>query len=400
MSSIRYLNFNGKNLDAKLRECRKMFWMDLEDEYLETAKKRMEEILRIDFANGIKAERYERNEEREGYRGGYRYRDLTVWKGRIKRLKVPKGERGYKFWLFEPYKRRTEQLSEAMYRAYIYGMSDRKVSRYFKELYGEEVLTPAGVSYLYKQMSKDVEKWHIREIKDEYRYIYFDAMYQSVRGAIKHQRTILAAYGEKRDGTKEVIDYRVETGESASAWARFIQSLFDRGLKGENLELVIHDGCQGLMEALKWVWPRAKMQLCYIHRMRNLRNRIKNRQVRRRMMREAWRIYYAESRQESYRKMQQLEKRWKYCEPMAIRLFLRDIEKSLTYFDFPKEHWDRIKSTNVLERKIEEWKRRLIPMRCLANPASCDRILYGIIKESSQNQKENTQIRKSEQILT
>jgi len=400
MNKIQYLEFNSKDIGAKLEDCRKMFWTDVEEEYLEATKRRIEEILRMDFANGIGAQWYERTKERKCYRGGYRYRDLTIWRGRIKRLKVPKGERGYKFWLFEPYQRRTEKLSEAMYRAFIYGMSDRKVSKYFKELYGEEVLSPAGVSYLYKQMSKAVDAYHIREIKDEYRYIYFDAMYQSVRGAVKHRRTILAAYGEKKDGTKEVIDYRVETGESAIAWARFIQSLFDRGLKGKNIELIIHDGCAGLMEALKWVWPNVQMQLCYIHRMRNLSNRIKNKVVRGRITREAWRIYYAENRHQAYKKIQKLEKRWKYCEPNAIRLFLKDIEKSLTYFDFPKQDWDRIKSTNLLERQIEEWKRRLIPMRCFKNPNSCDRILYGIISEQNQNQKENTQIQKSELILT
>lgn len=400
MSSIKYLDLNDKNLGAKLEDCRKMFWTDFEEEYLVEAKRRIEDILKTDFASGIGADWYERTETREGYRGGYRYRDLTIWRGKIKRLKVPKGERGYKFWLLEPYKRRAEKVSEAMYRAYIYGMSDRKVSKYFKELYGEKVLSPAGVSYLYKQMSKDVESWHNREIKDEYRYIYFDAMYQSVRGAVRHQRSILAAYGEKSDGTKEVIDYRVETGESASAWARFIQNLFERGLKGDNLELVIHDGCAGLIEALKWVWPKAKMQLCYIHRMRNLSNRIKNKVVRGKIMREAWGIYYTDSRQDVYRKIKKLEKEWKYCEPVAIRLFVKDIERSLTYFEFPNEDWDRIKSTNVLEREIEEWKRRLIPMRCFVNVASCDRILYGIIQEQNQNRKKNARIQKSELILT
>ena len=400
MSSIRYLDFDGKNLQTKLEDCRKMFWTDLEEEYLETAKRQIEEILRMDFTEGIKAERYERNSEREGYRGGYRYRDLTIWGGRIKKLKVPKGERGYSFWLLEPYKRRAEKLSGAMYRAYIYGMSDRKVSKYFKELYGEEVLTPAGVSYLYKQMSKDVGVWHTRAIKAEYRYIYFDAMYQSVRGAIRHQRAILAAYGEKTDGTKEVIDYRVETGESASAWARFIESLYERGLKGKEMRLIIHDGCQGLIEALKWVWPDVKTQLCYIHRMRNLSNRVKNKLVKRKIMKEAWQIYYADNRGKAYSKIRVFEKRWKYCEPNAIRLFLKDIEHSLTYFDFPKEDWGRIKSTNPLERQIEEWKRRLIPMRCFKNTNSCDRILYGIIQELYQNQKENAQIQKSELLLT
>lgn len=288
MNSIKDLYSNFKNVDARLQEYRKMFWQDVEEEYLENAKRRIEEILKLDFAGGIGAQMYERTDKRKGYRGGYRTRDLLIWGGKIKKIRVPKGEKGYKFWLLEPYKRRIEKLNNAMYRAYIYGMSDRKVSKYFKELYGEKIITAQGVSYLYKQMSKDVEEWHEREIKDEYKYVYFDAMYQSVRGAIRRQRTILIAYGEKEDGTREVIDYRVETGESASAWSRFIENLRERGLECNGVKLIIHDGCKGLVESLSWIWSKVKLQICYIHRMRNLRNRIKNQKIKYKIMKEAW----------------------------------------------------------------------------------------------------------------
>ena len=303
-----------------------MFFMEMEEEHLKSAKRQVEEMLKQDFTQAIGAERYERTQKRKGYRGGYRYRDLMIWSGNIRRIKVPKGEKGYKFWLFEPYKRRVEKLSNAMYRAFIYGMSDRKVSKYFKQLYGEHVLTPQGVSYLYKKMTEKVEDWHKRKIENDYKYIYLDGMGQSVRGAIKRQRTILVAYGIKNDGKKEVIDYRVETGESASAWARFLQSLYERGLEGKNLKLIIHDGCPGLIDALRWLWPDVKTQVCYIHRMRNLSRRLKNRFVRSKVMREVSKIYYARTKEEAYRKIKQLEGRWKVCEPTAIRLFVKNIE--------------------------------------------------------------------------
>ena len=398
MSSIRYLYLNDKDLDLREREWRNMFFTELEEDHLKRAKERIEAILEEDFQEAIGAERYERTPRRRGYRGGYRYRDLMIWGGNVRKIKVPKGEKGYRFWLLEPHKRRIEKLSNAMYRAFIYGMSDRKVSEYFKGLYGEGVLTAQGVSYLYKKMSEDVEAWHRRETGDNYKYIYLDAMVQSVRGAIRRQRTILVAYGVRYDGKKEVIDYRVETGESASAWSRFLQSLYERGLKGKMLQLIIHDGCGGLIDALRWLWPDVKTQLCYIHRMRNLSKRLKNRHIRSKIMREVSRIYRAESRQEAYWRIRALESKWSYWEPNAIRLFLKNIENSLTYFDFPREDWDMLKSTNPLERQLEELRRRMIPMRCFSNPVSCDRIVYGLVQELYQ--KEDAQIQKSEFVLT
>ena len=398
MGSIRYLYLNDKDLDERVKEWREMFFRELDEEHLKKAKERIEAILEADFSEGIGAERYERAGGRRGYRGGHRYRDLMIWGGNVSKIKVPKGEKGYKFWMFEPYKRRVEKLSNAMYRAFLYGMSDRKVSNYFKGLYGEEVMSAQGVSNLYKQMTRDVETWHRRQIKDEYKYVYFDAMYQSVRGAIRRQRTILVAYGVTNDGRKEIIDYRVETGESASAWSRFLESLYERGLKGIALKLIIHDGCPGIIDALRWLWPDVKTQVCYIHRIRNLSGRLRNRENRRLILNEVWAIYRAKNRQEAYSLIKDLGKMCPHEERNVVRLFLKDIDSSLTYFDYPSKDWDMIKSTNPIERMLEELKRRLIPMRCFNNISSCDRIVYGLVQEL--NHKENAQIKKSELCLT
>ena len=96
--------------------------------------------------------------------------------------------------------------------------------------------------------------------------------------------------GIRHDGAVELIDFRVETGESASAWGRFVQSLFERGLIGKNLELVVHDGCQGLMDALRWVWPDTKTQQCAVHALRELGEAVRARHIRYKVLRDASRV--------------------------------------------------------------------------------------------------------------
>jgi putative transposase len=400
---VRTLYFNKKDIILRQKELRQQFWRKTEEEYLKVAKKRLEQALSIEFAEGMGAQPYERSSQRRGYRGGYRYRDLMTWGGKLWRVKVPKGEKGYVFKLLKPWGRHVEKFGEAVYRAFVYGMSDRKVVKFFEALYGKGILSPGGVSVIYQNLSREVEAWHKRALKDHYRFIFLDGIWQSVRGAVKGKhRVILAAMGVRHDGVVEIIDFRVEVGESASAWGRFIQSLYERGLRGENLELLVHDGCEGLIDTLRWVWPDVRTQLCAVHHLRNIGKNIRARHVRRKVIRQAKMVYRAKDRQQALERARALSRKWGKCEPRAIRNFMRRIEATLTYMDFPRHLWSMLKSTNHLERHFREWRRRLKSMGCLPNPVSCDRILFALVKEYNGQQKRRTlaSIPKSELCLT
>lgn len=397
---MKTLYFTEKDLSIRLKEMRQQFWGLVEEEQLEIAKRRLEEALRTEFSESLGASRYERNKNRQGYRGGYRYRDLKTWTGVLSKVKVPKGEKGYRFKLLDPWKRHVEKFGEAVYRAFVYGLSDRKVSKFFEGLYGGGILSRSGASVIYRSMCDDIEGWHKRTLSHRYRFLFLDGMHQSVRNTIGHHRVVLAALGITHEGVVELIDFRVETGESASAWGRFVQNLYERGLTGQNLELIAHDGCPGLIDALRWVWPRTKTQLCAVHHLRNLGQRIKARHIRCKVLREAKWIYRADNRIQALNKAKILAKRWGRCEPKAIRNFMNRLEETLVYMDFSKEMWPLLKSTNILERFIEEWRRRLKVMGALPNPASCDRIIYALSREFNQQQKKANHFLKSELILT
>jgi len=398
---VRTLYFNEKDFDLRLREMRQQFWRQVEEEHLEIAKQRVQEALGIEFHEAVGAQSYERSEGRKMYRGGYRYRDLQTWGGRLYRVKVPKGEKGYKFKLLKPWARHVEKFGEAVYRAFVYGMSDRKVAKFFEALYGKGILSPAGVSVIYQNLTRDIAVWHKRPLDDRYRFVFLDAMWQSVRQTHKNRRAVLAAMGIRHDGTVELIDFRVETGESASAWGRFVESLFERGLVGKNPELVIHDGCPGLIDALRWVWPDVKTQQCAVHALRELGNAISARHVRYKVLREASRVYKARDRQQALDRARTLAERWSHCEPRAIRNFMAKLDRTLVYMDFPDHLRGLLKSTNLIERHFREWRRRLRAMGALPNCHSCDRILFALAHEyNGQRKRISLSFPKSELLLT
>jgi putative transposase len=398
---VRTLYFSNKDLDLRLKEWRQQFWKQVEEEQLEMAKRRVQEALGIEFREAIGAQRYERSNARKLYRGGYRYRDLQTWGGRLCRVRVPKANKGYKFKLLKPWTRHVEKFGEAVYRAFVYGMSDRKVAKFFEALYGKGTLSPAGVSVIYQNMTHDIDVWHKRPIEDRYRFLFLDAMWQSVRQCHKNRRAILAVMGVRHDGMVELIDFRVETGESASAWGRFVQSLFERGLIGKRLELIVHDGCQGLMDALRWVWPHAKTQQCAVHALRELGDAIRARHIRYRVLREASRVYKAKDRQQAQDRARALAQRWGRCESRAIRNFMNKLDRTLVYMDFPESLRHLLKSTNLIERHFREWRRRLRAMGALPNCRSCDRILFALALEfNSQQKRISLSFQKSELLLT
>ncbi len=117
-------------------------------------------------------------------------------------------------------------------------------------------------------------------------------------------------------------------------------------------------------------------------------------------MKQASKIYRSKNRSEAIGRSKAFQKRWSVCEPRAVRLFIKGIEETFTYFDFDESLWDSLKSTNPIERYQEEWRRRLRTMRCLNNIESCDRIIFGQVLEYNEQQEEIPNYQKSELILT
>ncbi len=156
------------------------------------------------------------------------------------------------------------------------------------------------------------------------------------------------------------------------------------------VRLVIHDGCPGLINALRWIWPDAKTQLCAVHHLRNVGGNIRARHVRGKVLRQAKMVYRAKDRTQALQRAKALERRWGRCEPKAIRNFMRTLDATLTFMDFPVELWSMLKSTNHLERHFREWRRRLRSMGALPNQSSCDRILYALVQEYNGSRKRRT----------
>ncbi len=191
------------------------------------------------------------------------------------------------------------------------------------------------------------------------------------------RRVVLVAYGITGQGQREVIAYRLAQGESEAAWTAFLQDLFLRGLEGGELRLVISDGSAGLRAALGLVYPGVPMQLCWAHKLRNIADKVAKAEGS--CVREAAAIYQASSRSEAEQAFRRWAERWRRSRPRAVASLECHLDELLSFFAVPAGHGKPVRTTNIIERSFREVRRRTRPMSSFTNPASCDRIVFGVI---------------------
>src|SRR5579875_670030 len=122
---------------------------------------------------------------------------------------------------------------------------------------------------------------------------------------------------------------------------------------------------------------QVKPQRCWVHKMRNLLERVRKRDYEA-VRADAQAIYRAESRREAERAFRRFRARWQNAYPTMVKQLERDLPELLTFFDFPRPLWRKLRTTNVIERCFVEVRRRTRPMVCFVNVASVDRIIYAI----------------------
>ncbi len=197
----------------------------------------------------------------QGYRGGRYSRNLTTISGDVT-LKVPK-LKGISFEtaIIERYRRRESSVEEALIEMYLAGVSVRRVEDITEALWGSKV-SPATISELNKKAYVHIEDWRNRPLQGgHYPYVYVDGIYLRRNwGGEFENVAILVAIAVNEDGYREVLGAAEGMKEDKASWISFFQWLRGRGLDG--VKLVVGDKCLGMLEAVGEVFPEAKYQRC------------------------------------------------------------------------------------------------------------------------------------------
>lgn len=313
-------------------------------------------LLDQEAAELTNASRYERTEERKGYRSGHYERNLTTTSGEVK-LKVPKLKGvAFETAIIERYRRRESSVEEALIEMYLAGVSVRRVEDITEALWGTKV-SAGTVSKLNQKVYGHIDTWRNRPLQGKYPYVYLDGIYLKRNWGGEYENVaILVAIAVNEDGYREVIGASEGMKEDKTSWLEFIKSLKERGLSGT--QLFIGDKCLGLLEAVNETFPEAKFQRCTVHFYRNVFSvtpRSKMKEVA--AMLKA--IHAQEDKEAAKEKAAAVVAKLR---DMKLKEAAKKVEDSiletLTYMDFPQAHWIKLRSNNVIERLNREIRRR------------------------------------------
>jgi len=303
------------------------------------------------------AAKYERTEARQGYRAGHYDRNLTTTSGNVT-LKVPK-LKGIPFEtaIIERYRRRESSIEEALIEMYLAGVSVRRVEDITEALWGTKV-SPSTISELNKKAYVHIEQWRNRPLQGgKYPYIYVDGIYLRRNWGGEYENvSVLVAIAVNEDGYREVLGAAEGMKEDKASWKEFFQWLKNRGLTG--VKLVIGDKCLGMLEAVGEVFPEAKYQRCTVHFYRNVFSVVPRSKTKivAKMLKA---IHAQESKSAAKEKAKQVAQSLKDMKLQEAAAKIENaIEETLTYMNFPFEHWTRIRTNNVIERLNREIRRR------------------------------------------
>lgn len=322
---------------------------------------------------------YQRGERRrEGYRNGYEKKTWPSAEGALP-LQMPQLRQTP-----EPFCSRLAQglaatpgaLERLVVGMYVRGLSTRDIEDLFTEVTGGQLVSKSAVSELSRVWEEDFQRWRTRDLSElQPLYLFLDAFYLPLRSGTNEQEGVLCAYAILRSGKKVLIHLALGCHESYDCWLTFLQDLVGRGLKEP--ALVISDGNPGLKKALRRVWPGVPHQRCQRHKMLNILAKVPKR-MQAELKRLIQQVFGADSYEQGLKRGWDLIDRFQDRYPAAMECLEKDLEACLVYLKFPLEHRRRIRTTNGLERIIEEIRRRTKVVGRLPSEAATLKLVYAV----------------------
>jgi putative transposase len=302
------------------------------------------------------AKRYERNPDRVDTRAGHYERELQTSSGPVK-LKIPKLRKmTFESEIIERYRRRECSVEEAMVEMYLAGVSVRRVEDITEALWGTRV-SASTVSEMNQKIYETIDRWRNQPITGKHAYVYLDGIWlkRSWGGEVTNV-AVLVAIGVNQDGFREILGVVEGMKEDKESWLRFLRHLKERGLDG--VRLFVSDKCLGLVDSIGDVYPQAKWQRCVVHFQRNIMSVVPKTRVRE-VVDMVKAIHAQEDLAAAQRKADEVvSKLIAQRLKEAAELIRTGISETLSYMDFPREHWKRIRTNNALERMNREIRRR------------------------------------------
>jgi putative transposase len=348
------------------------------------------ELMRAELSHFLGRDPYERKDGETNHRNGSYERRFTMKRFGEVAVEVPRDRNGeFRSEVLPRSKRYEDELRKDVCLMYLAGMSTRTLSMISKQLLGRKI-SAGEVSRANKELEEAVERWRTRDLSAEkIKHLLVDGVNFSMRvGGSVETVPVLVAIGVRDDGTRLVLGLQAGDKESAACWREFFKDLKSRGLAAETVTLGVMDGLAGLEMVFKEEFPKAEVQRCQVHVARNVLAKVPKK-LKQGVADGMRSIFYAPSKEKAKEFFAQFKDRCEKEVPSAVKCLENSLDACLTFFKFPPEEWQALRTTNIIERLNKEFKRRTKTMEIVAGENACYCLLAFISLKMEMHWKKN-----------
>jgi len=370
--------------DKEIIEENELPQFNLEAMVRNAAQRMIQGVLDLEVDEFLQRLKYDKTEVDNftGYRNGYhREREVATAVGGIK-VRVPRvsdNAEPFQSKLVKKYKRRSQGLDYLFPNLFVEGLATRDFEPALRFLVGENApLSPSSISRLNKKFKDEYESWAKRDLTSlKIAYMWADGIYLKA-GIADEKRCLLVIIGVDMSGKKHLLTMKEGFRESAESWSEALTDLKKRGMNEP--ALAVADGGLGFWAALPKVWRETKEQTCWLHKMRNILDKLPNREQPEAVVRLRG-IYSASSREVAERLANDLQSEWKEAGYyQAMECLWVAMPKLLTFYEMPEEHWKHLRTTNVIESPFASVRLRTDAAKRFRSSKSGTHLVFKILQ--------------------
>lgn len=314
-----------------------------------------------------------KNKETDNSRNGYSPKTIKSEYGEVQ-IQVPRDRKGE----FEPkiipkYKRNVPGIEEKVVALYARGMSTRDIEDQIREIYGIN-LSAEMVSKITDKIVPEIKEWQQRPLEPIYPFIFMDAIHYKIRqdGHILN-RAAYVVLGVTLDGNKDILGIWIGENETSKFWLGVMNDLKNRGTKDVLLFCV--DGLTGLKEAIEAAYPKAQIQRCIIHQLRNSFKYVTYKDIKE-FSSDFKEVYNAINEDVALEKLHELKEKWGKSYPFALRSWENNWDVLSPFYKFPQEIRKIIYTTNIIEGLHRQYRKVTKSKTMFPSDTSLEKMLY------------------------
>jgi len=352
-------------------------WEDLNSATAGLTKLLLETLAESEIERRTGARLYERGCGRIDHRNGYRSRTVQL-SYQVLEIRIPRLRGGgFVPSFLEPGHRAIAQVESWVDKALMSGLSRSEMIRLLESTTGCRP-SDSLVRRVQCRLDERVKAFRERPLRGRYQYLFLDAAWaKDLVGLNATRICIMTAIGITYSGEKEILGFERMPIESESSWRGFLRRLVERGLKPSELMLVISDEQGGLLNAASEVLGDVGHQLCWAHRMRNVRKAV-NVCDRKAVIAGLQEVYQAPNLEAAKSALRRWCARWQEKYPAVVASVAEDSGHLLAFFACPELHWEYVRTTNPIERAFRELRRQQFGCGAFANRNACYRAVYRV----------------------